>query len=68
MKLDHSFFKTTHKKTQTQNGLKTYIRHNTIKLSEKNIGKTLSDINYSSIFLGQSPKAVEIKAKISKWD
>ena len=39
----------------------------TIKLLEKNIDKTFSDINYNSIFLGQSPKAKEIKAKISKW-
>ena len=29
---------------------------------EENIGKTFSDINCTSIFLGQSPKAIEIKA------
>ena len=44
------------------------IRHNTIKLLEENIGKTLSNINHSNVFLGQSPKATEIKAKINKWD
>ena len=44
------------------------IRHDTIKLLEEKIGKTFSDINYSNIFLGQSPKAKEIKAKINKWD
>ena len=44
------------------------IRHDIIKLLEENIGKTLSDINYSDIFLDQSPKAIEIKAKINKWD
>ena len=26
------------------------------------------DINHSNIFLDQSPKAKEIKAKINKWD
>ena len=39
------------------------IRHNTIELLEKNIGKTFSDINHTNVFLGQSPKAVEIKTK-----
>ena len=44
------------------------IRDNTIKLLEENIGKTLSNINLSNVFLGQSPKATEIKAKINKWN
>ena len=44
------------------------IRHDTIKLLEENIGKTFSDINRTNVFLGQSPKAIEIKAKINKWD
>ena len=44
------------------------IRHSTIKLLEKNIGKTFFDINCSNIFLDQSPKGKEIKAKINKWD
>ena len=44
------------------------IRHDTIKLLEENVGKTFSDKNRSNIFLGQSPKAKEIKAKINKWD
>ena len=35
---------------------------------EKIIGKTFSDINCTNVFLGQSPKAVEIKAKVNKWD
>ena len=30
--------------------------------------KTLSDINHTNVFLGQSPKAIEIKAKTNKWD
>ena len=42
------------------------MRHDIIKLPEKNIGKTFSDINCTNIFLGQSPKAREIWAKIDK--
>ena len=44
------------------------IRYDTIKILEENIGKTFSDINHSNIFLDQSPKTREIKAKINKWD
>ena len=44
------------------------IRHYTIKLLEENISKTLFDINHTNVFLGQSPKAIEIKAKINKLD
>ena len=43
-------------------------RHNTIKLLEDNIGKTFSDINCANAFLGQSPKAIEIKTKTNKWN
>ena len=43
-------------------------RPGTIKLLEENIGKTLSDINYSKIFYDPSPRVMEIKAKINKWD
>ena len=39
------------------------IRHDTKKLLEENIGKTFCDINRTNIFLDQSPKAKEIKAK-----
>jgi len=34
-----------------------------IKLLEEKTGKTFSDISHTNIFLGQSPKAVEIKSK-----
>ena len=44
------------------------IWHDTIKLLEENIGKTFSDIHCINVFLGQSPKAIEIKTKINKWD
>ena len=39
-----------------------------MKLLEENIGKTFSDINRTNVFLDQSPKAIEIKAKINKWE
>ena len=39
-----------------------------IKLLEENIGKKFSDMNHTNVFSGQSPKAIEIKAKINKWD
>jgi len=42
------------------------VRQNTIKRLEKNIGKTFSDINLMNIFSGQSPKATEIRAKITQ--
>ena len=40
----------------------------TIKLLEEIIDKTFSDINRANVFLGQSPKAMEIKTKVNKWD
>ena len=42
------------------------IRHDTIKLPEKNIRKTFSDITCTYVFLGQSPKAKKKKTKINK--
>ena len=44
------------------------VRLETIKLLEKNIGKTLSDVNHSRIISDLLPRVMEIKAKISKWD
>ena len=39
-----------------------------MQLLEENIGKTLSDINYSRILYDPPPRMLEIKAKINKWD
>ena len=36
------------------------IRCDIIKLLVEIIGKTFSDMNYTSVSLGQSPKAIEI--------
>ena len=44
------------------------MRPETITFQEENIGKTLSDINHSRILYDPSPRILEIKAKINKWD
>ena len=43
------------------------VRPETIKLLEENIGKTVSDVNYSRILYDPPPRILEIKAKINKW-
>ena len=44
------------------------VRPETIKLLEKNICKTLSDVNHSRILYDPPPRVMEIKAKINKWN
>ena len=44
------------------------VRPKTIKLLEEDIGKTLSNINHSRILYDPSPRILEIKAEINKWD
>ena len=44
------------------------VRPETIKLLEKNIGKTLSNIKHSRILYDPTPSLMAIKAKINKWD
>ena len=43
-------------------------RWDTIKLLEENIGRALFDINHSIVFLDLSPRVMEIRTKINKWD
>ena len=59
MKLKHTLTPYTKIKSKWLKDLT--IRHDTIKLPEENIGKTLSEINHTNVFLGESSKAVEIK-------
>ena len=45
------------------------VRLDTIKLLEENMGKTLSDKNCRNIFFfNLSPRVMEIKTKINKWN
>ena len=39
-----------------------------MKLLEENLGRTLHDINHSTILYDPPPTVMEIKAKINKWD
>ena len=44
------------------------VRPDTIKLLEENIGRTLHDINHSTILFDPPPREMEIKTKINEWD
>ena len=65
MKLEHSLILYTKINSKWIEDL--YIRPDTIKLLEENIGQTLSDINDSNI--SDPPlRVMTVKTKINKWD
>ena len=66
MKLEHSL--TPYTKINSKWIKDLNVRPDTIKLLEENTGRTLSDINHSNIFVIPSPRVMEIKPKINKWD
>ena len=66
MKLEHSLTPCTKINSKWIKDL--YVRPDTIKLLEENIGRTLYDINHSKILFDPPPREMEIKTKINKWD
>ena len=64
MKLEHFLTSYTKINSKWIKGLN--VRPETIKLLEKNVGKTLFDINHSKILYDPPPRIMEIKAKINK--
>ena len=44
------------------------LRPEIIKLLEENIARTLFNINHSKILYDPTPRVMEIKTKINKWD
>ena len=66
MKLEYSL--TPHTKVNSKWLKDLDIRHDTIQLLDEKIGKIFSDISHAIVFLGQSPKAIKVKAKIDKWN
>ena len=66
VKLEHSL--TTYTKINSKWIKDRNVSPETIKLLEENIGRTLYDINHSKILFDPSPREMEIKTKINKWD
>ena len=65
MKLEHSLTAYTKMNSKWIKDLN--VRTETIKLLEKIIGKTHSDINHNRILYNLTSRVMEIKAKINKW-
>ena len=66
MKLEH--FLTPYTKMNSKLIKDLNVRTETIKLLKENIGRTLDDINQSKILYDPSPRVMEIKTKINKWN
>ena len=66
MKLEHFLAPYTKINPKWINDLN--VKPETMKLLEENIGKTLDDINQSKTLYGPSPRVMEIKTKVNKWD
>ena len=66
MKLEH--FLTPYTKINSKWIKDVNVRPETIKLLEENLGKTLSDVNYSRTLYDPLSRVMEINAKINKLD
>ena len=66
MKLDHQL--TPYTKVNSGWIKKLNISHDTITVLEENTGRKISDVPCSNIFTDMSPRAMDIKERINKWD
>ena len=66
MKLEH--FLTPYIKINSKWIPELRVRPETTKFLEKNIDRTLDDINQSKILYDPLPRVMEIKIKVNKWD
>ena len=66
MKLEH--FLTLYTKINSNWIKDLNVRPESIKILEENFGRTLDDINQSKILYDPTPRVMEIKTKVSKWD
>ena len=66
MKLDHQLTPYTKIKSRWIKDLN--ISCDTIKVLEENISRKISDIPHSHIFTDMSPKAMDRKERINKWE
>ena len=66
MKLEH--FLTPYTKINSKWIKDLNVRPETIKLLEKNIDRTLDDVNQSRILYDPPFRVTEIKANVNKWD
>ena len=66
MKLEH--FLTPYTKKNSKQIKDLNVRPKIIKLLEKNIGRTLDDINQSKVLYDPPLRVMDIKTKVNKWD
>ena len=66
MKLEHFLIPYTKRNSKWIKEL--YVRPDTLKLLEENIGRTFFDISCSKILYDPPPRVTKIKTKVSKWD
>ena len=66
MKVDHQF--TLYKKINSRWMKDLNISCDSIKVIEENMGRKISDIPRSNIFMDMSPRTREITDRINKWD
>ena len=66
MKLDHQLIPHTRINSKWIRDLS--VSHQTIKILQENIGSKISDVCGSINFADKSPRAMEMKEKMNRWD